>query len=223
MPYLVSSIIAIVAALIILMTRYEADDSAITAEIERAKSQFLAVDGFVNTYIQSGGDMNIGTIDESYTKLNFATLYKNGILLGNITKDDILGVTLNDSKLAGEETDKTKFFQSKLQFPKSNITWQIVPIVSGDTIKDSTGTDKNISSSAGTGYKVFVDFSANSTLKSKDAFSENFFGKEICEKVLFGSFINNATSISITTATLNQIITTNGTNKDSKFACVVFK
>ena len=40
MPYLVSSIIAIVAALIILMTRYEADDSAITAEIERAKVHF---------------------------------------------------------------------------------------------------------------------------------------------------------------------------------------
>ena len=33
MPYLVSSIIAVVAAMIILLTRYEADDSAITAEI----------------------------------------------------------------------------------------------------------------------------------------------------------------------------------------------
>ena len=35
MPYLVSSIIAVVTAMIILLTRYEADDSAITAEIER--------------------------------------------------------------------------------------------------------------------------------------------------------------------------------------------
>ena len=50
MPYLVSSIIAIVTALIILMTRYEADDSQITAEIERAKSMFTTIDGFVNTY-----------------------------------------------------------------------------------------------------------------------------------------------------------------------------
>lgn len=210
MPYLVSSIIAIVAALIILMTRYEADDSTITAEIERAKSQFLAVDGFVNTYIQSGGNMS---------KINFEQLFDDGILLGNITKGT---TSQNNVKVAtGDIGDKS--FQATLKFPNSNIIWQIVPIVSGDTIKDSTGTDKNISSSAGTGYKLFVDFNANSTLKSKDAFSENFFGKEICEKVLFGSFINNATSISSTSATLNQIITTNGTNKDSKFACVVFK
>lgn len=211
MPYLVSSIIAIVAALIVLMTRYEADDSTITSEIERAKSQFLAVDGFVNTYIQSGGDMS---------KINFEQLFNDGILLGNITK----GIPTSENNVtvaAGDIGDKS--FQATLKFPNSNIIWQIVPIVSGDTIKDSTGTDKNISSSAGTGYKVFVDFSANLTLKSKDAFSENFFGKEICEKILFGNFINNATSISITTATLNQIITTNGTNKDSKFACIVFK
>jgi hypothetical protein len=79
MPYLVSSIIAVVTALIILMTRYEADDSAITTEIERAKSMFITVDGFVNTYIQSGGDMFMGeTVEtDTYKKINFATLYKN--------------------------------------------------------------------------------------------------------------------------------------------------
>ena len=49
MPYFVSSIIAVVSAMIILFTRYEADDSAITSELERMKSMFLAVDGFVNT------------------------------------------------------------------------------------------------------------------------------------------------------------------------------
>lgn len=96
MPYLVSSIIAIVTALIILMTRYEADDSQITAEIERAKSMFLTIDGFVNTYIQSGGDLSSGT--PTNEKLNFATLYKNGILLGNISKNEILEVTLDDSQ-----------------------------------------------------------------------------------------------------------------------------
>src|SRR5574344_275831 len=88
MPYLVSSIIAIVTALIILMTRYEADDSQITAEIERAKSMFLTIDGFVNTYIQSGGDLSYGT--PTNEKLNFATLYKDGILLGNIKDENIV-------------------------------------------------------------------------------------------------------------------------------------
>lgn len=211
MPYLVSSIIALVAAMIVLMTRYEADDSQITAEIERAKSQFLAVDSFVNTYIQSGGDMS---------SINFEQLFDDGILPGNITK----GITTSKHNVrvdAGVIGDKS--FQAILEFPKSNIIWQIVPIVSGDKIKDSTGTDKDISSSAGAGYKLWVDFSKESSLMSKDAFSENFFGKEICEKNLFGSFINNATAISITAATLNQISTTSGTNKDGKFACVVFK
>ena len=57
MPYLVSSIIAVVSAMIILFTRYEADDSSITAELDTMKSMFIAVDGFVNTYIESGGSL----------------------------------------------------------------------------------------------------------------------------------------------------------------------
>src|SRR5574344_1239493 len=116
MPYLVSSIIAIVAALIILMTRYEADDSQITAEIERAKSMFLSVDSFVNTYIQSGGDLQGGSTTEAHRKLNFATLYKNGILIGSISKNEIKDVSLDDTKTAENETNKAKFFESKLEF-----------------------------------------------------------------------------------------------------------
>ena len=50
MPYFVSSIIAVVSAMIIMFTRYEADDSTITAELDRMKSMFITVDGFVNTY-----------------------------------------------------------------------------------------------------------------------------------------------------------------------------
>ena len=41
------------------MTRYEADDSAITSELDRVKSMFIMIDGFVNTYIQSGGSLEI--------------------------------------------------------------------------------------------------------------------------------------------------------------------
>lgn len=220
MPYLVSSIIAVVTALIILMTRYEADDSAITTEIERAKSMFITVDGFVNTYIQSGGDMFMGeTVEtDTYKKINFATLYKNGILLGSISKDDIKNVSLNDNILAENESDKNIFFQSQLQFPSSQIVWQIVPIVSY-TVTDYKGKVIDLSKSVGAGYQLFVDFSKNTTLMSKDAFSENFFGKEICEKELFGSFINNATLIS----SANLTLTLGETNKDGKFACIIFK
>lgn len=216
MPYLVSSIVAIVAALMILMTRYEADDSAITSEIERTKSMIITIDRFVNTYIQSGGDITGGT--PQYEKLNFATLYKNGILLGNISKVNILNVNLDDNKEAKDEADINKFFESKLQFPNDKIVWQIVPIVSY-TVTDYKGKVIDLSKSIGAGYQLFVDFSKNTTLMSKDGFSEIFFGKEICEKELFGSFINNAISISSTDQTLNL----GGTNQDGKFACVIFK
>ena len=77
MPYLVSSIIAIVSAMIILFTRYEADDSTITAELERMKSMFIAVDGFVNTYIESGGSLENVNFEELYVNGNVATPNKD--------------------------------------------------------------------------------------------------------------------------------------------------
>lgn len=191
MPYLVASIMAVVAAMIILLTRYEADDSAITAEIERTKSMFITVDGFVNTYIQSGGDM---------TNINFANLYDHGILLGNIKK-------ITDTEKYG--VDGTSF-ASTLTFQNSKNVWQIVPIISGDTL---------YSASAGSGYKLFIDFSANGTLKSKDAFSESFLAREICENTLFGTSIKDAKGIE----KVENTIILGGSASDSKLACIVFK
>ncbi len=196
MPYLVSSIIAVVTAMIILFTRYEADDSAITAEIERTKSMFITVDGFVNTYIQSGGDM---------TKINFEELYDNGILLGNITK----GIETSNENVKVKVGEK---FGSTLTFPNSNIKWHIIPIYSDDTL---------YSSSAGSGYKLFIDMTGNKTLDSKAGFSENFLAREICEKTLFGS-IQEAETSYYDDAKSNFKITTTA-KKDGKFICVVFK
>lgn len=196
MPYLVSSIIAVVTAMIILFTRYEADDSAITAEIERTKSMFITVDGFVNTYIQSGGDM---------TKINFEELYDNGILLGNITK----GIETSNENVKVKVGEK---FGSTLTFPNSNIKWHIIPIYSDDTL---------YSSSAGSGYKLFIDMTGNKTLDSKAGFSENFLAREICEKTLFGS-IQEAETSYYDDAKNNFKITTTA-KKDGKFICVVFK
>ena len=206
MPYLVSSIVAVVTALIILLTRYEADDSAITAEIERAKSMFITVDGFANTYIQSGGDM---------TKINFEQLFDDGILLGNMTKG-ILSSNSNVKVVAGAIGEKS--FTATLEFPKSNIKWQIVPIVNYK-INDYRGVEVDLGKSVGAGYQLFIDFTKESTLMSKNAFSENFLGREICEKTFFGSFINNATSIS----SLSGTVTTGGTSSDGQIACVIFK
>lgn len=40
MPYLIASLIAIVSATVILLSRYEADDSLIKSEINRAETMF---------------------------------------------------------------------------------------------------------------------------------------------------------------------------------------
>ena len=109
MPYLVSSIIAVVTAMIILFTRYEADDSSITAELDTMKSMFIAVDGFVNTYIESGGSLE---------NVNFEELYENGILLGNIEK--------SASSATDKEVDGIGF-KSTLTFPGSTVRWQLIP------------------------------------------------------------------------------------------------
>ena len=193
MPYLVSSIIAVVAAMIILLTRYEADDSAITAEIERTKSMFITVDGFVNTYIQSGGDM---------TAINFEKLYDDGILLGNITK----------GTKESSENVKVDVPESTLTFPNSNIKWHIIPIYSDDTL---------YSSSAGSGYKLYIDMSGNKTLDSKAGFAENFLSREICEKTFFGSIQEAETSYYDDVKNNFKITTT--VKKDGKFICVIFK
>jgi hypothetical protein len=111
MPYLVSSIIAVVSAMVIMFTRYEADDSTITAELDRMKSMFVSVDGFVNTYVESGGDLTI---------VNFEELYDAGILLGNI-RQSAVGAT--DKELDSDGSG----FASTLTFPGSTVIWQLIP------------------------------------------------------------------------------------------------
>ena len=185
MPYLVSSIIAIVSAMIILFTRYEADDSTITAELDRMKSMFITVDGFVNTYIESGGSLE---------NVNFQELYENGILLGNIKRTS--PAETSDNVLGDAEA-------SKLTFPGSRVSWQLIPNI-----------DDNSS------YKVLVDMTNNSSLMSKAIFAESFSGREFCEKMLFGTLEPNRTSYD--TGTKNFIGTS--TNKsDGLFVCIVYK
>lgn len=109
MPYLVSSIIAVVSAMVIMFTRYEADDSTITAELDRMKSMFVTVDGFVNTYVESGGNL---------TSVNFEELYNAGILLGNMKRT---------SPAATTDNVKNDAKKSTLTFPGSTVVWQLIP------------------------------------------------------------------------------------------------
>ncbi len=195
MPYLVSSLLAIVAATVILLTRYESDNSSITAELDRMKSMFLVIDGYVNTYIQSGG---------SLSDINFEVLYDAGILSGNIKM----------TKPTASSTDNVKGSAkaSKLTFPSSSVVWQMIPVLS---------TDAKFATSAGSAYKLLVDMRANGSLMSKAIFSESFSGREFCEKLLFGTFQTNGKSYDSTVGT--EDFKEDGTNNDGLFVCIVFK
>lgn len=103
MAYFVASIIAVTSAMIIILTRYEADDSTIKAELEEMKVMFELVDGYVNTYIQAG---------ESLSTLNFEVLNDDGFLLegSDITPDDAGGMA------------------TTVTHPnKDDVEWQIIP------------------------------------------------------------------------------------------------
>lgn len=203
MPYLVSSILAVVAATIIMLTRYEADDSAITAELDSMKSMFSMVDGFVNTYVQSGGDL---------TDVNFQKLSCSGILSGNI-KDTLSATNCDTTAIADGAADNvtSSFNASKLTFPSNSVKWQLIPIPS---------TDVNYGTSSGSGYKLLIDMTGNSSLMSKAVFAESFSGREFCEKMLFGTLELNRTSYDPTT---KNFIGASTNKSDGLFVCIVFK
>ncbi|WP_121627695.1 hypothetical protein [Poseidonibacter antarcticus] len=200
MPYIVSSIIAAVAALVILLTRYEPDDSSIKIELERMRSMILVIDGFVDTYIQSGGDMS---------EINFQKLEEDGILPENIKREDDPKLEDGDgvvSNLTSEEDEGTaEEFKSNLVFPKSEVIWQLIP-----NTKDNTS------------YKILVDMKKNPILNSRAGFTESFLGKEYCEKALFGKFISKGNSYDDSIEG-KETFTETGTNKDAKFVCIVYK
>lgn len=207
MPYLISSIVAIVAATIILLSRYEADDSTITAELDSMKSMFRMVDGFVNTFVESGGDL---------TKVNFQKLSCSGVLSGNII-DKYVAVNCdeldtNDS-VSDDSVDNVKNVgnSSTLTFPSNAVIWQLIPVPS---------TDADYGISAGSAYKLLVDMRGNRGLMSKAVFSESFSSREFCEKMLFGTKELNRISYDSTT---KNFVGASTNKSDGLFVCIVFK
>lgn len=208
MPYLISSIIAIVAATIILLSRYEADDSTITAELDSMKSMFKMVDGFVNTYVESGGDL---------TKVNFQKLSCSGVLSGNIIDKYVAGncddPDVVSDVVSDDSVDNVKNIgnSSTLTFPSNTVVWQLIPVPS---------TDTDYGTSAGSAYKLLVDIRANSALMSKAIFSESFASREFCEKMLFGTKELNRISYDSTT---KNFVGASANKNDGLFVCIVFK
>lgn len=99
MPYFIASIMAVTSAIVILFSRYEADESAIMAKIDKMKVMITMVDGFVNTYIESGGVLS---------DINFEELQESSILLENST---VTGTAL----------------ESTMKLPNDNVVWHIIP------------------------------------------------------------------------------------------------
>ena len=157
MPYLVASMIAIVSAMVILFSRYEADDSLIKSEIEKMKNMYSLVDSYVNVYIQSGGNL---------LDINFQELNDSGILPANST------VTTGT-------TDK----ESKMTFISSNVDWQMISTENSsyklliDMTKNSSLMSKAVFSESFTGKEfceklLFGDF--DTLQNSYNTTSEDF-------------------------------------------------
>lgn len=107
MPYLVSSIITVVAATIILLTRYEADDSAIMSQIEKMKTMFSMIDQYTNTFINSSGVLS---------DINFEVLQESGILIEGSTITPV-----------ADEDASTGEIETTMRMPNDDVIWHIIP------------------------------------------------------------------------------------------------
>ena len=159
MPYLVASIITVVTAMTILFTRYEADDSTIKAELENMRVMFSMVDGFVNTYVDSGGTLS---------DINFEELRDDGILFNVGTSDNNTQIT----PTAGDGIKTT------MTLPSNEVIWHLIPN------KDASNSYKllvNMTASAGLMSKAI--FSEN--FSSREFCEKSLFGTAQLEQNQF--------------------------------------
>lgn len=177
MPYLVASILAVSSAMIIMLTRYEADDSTIQSELQRVESMFSLIDGFVNVYIDSG---------ESVNSVDFEELDTDDILY------DSISTSPNPSTGSGRDT--------KILFQNSDISWQLIPagdVSNGASLNPTIAFDES-------SYILLMDFRNESALMSKNRFSESFIGREYCENNLFGTFRDDFVSYNKTSTQIDD-------------------
>lgn len=105
MVYILSMIVTIVAALLILTTRYEVNTVGIQNELAQLKVMFTKIDNSVDDYMEAGGNLN---------NINFQVLNAGHYLLSN-------------SLIYGTS------FASTMKFNGSAIIWQIIPNMTDST------------------------------------------------------------------------------------------
>ncbi|WP_066407873.1 hypothetical protein [Aliarcobacter skirrowii] len=222
MGYFLGTIVAVSVAIIMFFSRYEADDSSFLSSLNSAEKSFLVLnENYINLY-------------SDLSTINFAKIYSSDIFPSYISavsgenlkyKDNsslgsVENTIKNEINLAFEnevEADIKKYSTTKLIFPNSKIEYILVPIVTSDNPTQDSGSTIDLSKDAGNGYKLFVDFSNETALINKPAFTENRY-KDLCQKELFGIFFTKASDID---GNLN--LTTSGDKNDGKFACIIFK
>ncbi|MFA5721072.1 MAG: hypothetical protein WC920_02220 [Aliarcobacter sp.] len=222
MGYFLGTIVAVSVAIIMFFSRYEADDSSFLSSLNSAEKSFLVLnENYINLY-------------SDLSTINFAKIYSSDIFPSYISavsgknlkyKDNsslgtVENTIKNEINLAFEnevEADIKKYSSTKLIFPNSKIEYILVPIVTSDNPTQDSGSTIDLSKDAGNGYKLFVDFSNETALINKPAFTENRY-KDLCQKELFGIFFTKASDID---GNLN--LTTSGDKNDGKFACIIFK
>ncbi|MDX4050698.1 hypothetical protein Q6A83_07935 [Aliarcobacter skirrowii] len=222
MGYFLGTIVAVSVAIIMFFSRYEADDSSFLSSLNSAEKSFLVLnENYINLY-------------SDLSTINFAKIYSSDIFPSYISavsganlkfKDNsslgtVENTIKNDINFAFEnevEADIKKYSTTKLIFPNSKIEYILVPIVTSDNPTQDSGSKIDLSKDAGNGYKLFVDFSNETALINKPAFTENRY-KDLCQKELFGIFFTKASDID---GDLN--LTTSGDKNDGKFACIIFK
>lgn len=222
MGYFLGTIVAVSVAIIMFFSRYEADDSSFLSSLNSAEKSFLVLnENYINLY----SDLSTINFAKIYSSDIFPSYisavsgenlkYKDNSSLGSV--ENIIKKEINDAFENEVEADIKKYSTTKLIFPNSKIEYILVPIVTSDNPTQDSGSTIDLSKDAGNGYKLFVDFSNETALINKPAFTENRY-KDLCQKELFGIFFTKANNINE-----NLNLTTSGDKNDGKFACIIFK
>ncbi len=162
MPYFISAIIAIVSATVILLTRFEGDNSSVISELERVKKMMLIVDGYVDTYLEARGSIP-RALTTIYTDFSAKNLEDSALLLnGSVVEDDTADANIKNLYFPSD-TNKT-------------IAFRVSPEAGSTSISS---------------YTLSVQINNHPILSSRLPLVKSYLQKEVCENRLFAKVLTN--------------------------------
>ncbi len=193
MPYFVSSIIAIVSAVVIIFSRFEGGNSDVIPELEKVKSMMKIVDGYVDTYLASGGLIE---------NLSSVALRDSGILLSG----------------SCVSTEPTLYFPSVNMTVDAGCTGHDGVIFQVASTQMATAGSASAIKSQLSSYVMFVKTSPIAALNSNPQLTETYIAKEVCEKTLFGKAYTNGNHLGT-----NFALKSSNYDNDGMVICVIAK